>query len=121
MERIWRDKTKSTKTELNEEIEENSRFMDTGINTGLKSTLGIKTAKHGSDNLEGFLTVVGKPLLKEAFKRRNFEKTNKKTSEIYDNVQRLKKSGCVCVPTDKTNSTRVIKLRTINGGYLTTS
>ena len=54
--------------------------MDTGINTGLKPTLGIKTAKHGSDNLEGFVTAVGKNLLKEAFKRRHFEKTNRKTT-----------------------------------------
>ena len=35
--------------------------MDTGINTGLKPTFGIKTVKHGSDNLEGFLTVLGNP------------------------------------------------------------
>ena len=58
---FWRDQKQSTKTELNEIIEEeNSRFMDTGLNTGLKPTFGIKTAKHGSDNLEGFLTAVGK-------------------------------------------------------------
>ena len=40
--------------------------MATGLNTGLNPTFGIKTEKHGSDNLKGFLTAVGKPLLKEA-------------------------------------------------------
>ena len=83
--------------------------MATGLNTGLKPTFGIKTVNHGSDNLEGLLTALGKTLLKEAFKRRRFELPNKKSSEIYNVLQRLKKSGCVCVPTDKTNSTRVIK------------
>ena len=34
--------------------------MATGLNTGLKTTFGIKIAKHGYDNLEGFLTVVEK-------------------------------------------------------------
>ena len=41
--------------------------MATGLNTGLKTTFGIKKAKHGSDNLEGFLTALEKILLKEAF------------------------------------------------------
>ena len=51
-----------------------------------------------------------KTLLKEAFKRRRFERQNKKTKEIYDILQRLKKSGSVCVPTYKTNSTKVIQI-----------
>ena len=51
----------STETELNEVIKENYRFMATGLNTGLKPTFGVKTAKQGSDNLEGFLTTVEKP------------------------------------------------------------
>ena len=33
--------------------------MATGLNNGLKPTFGIKTAKHRSDNIEGFLTAVG--------------------------------------------------------------
>ena len=104
-----RDQKQSTEPEENEEIEEESGFMATGLNTGLKPTFGVKTEKNGSDNLEGFLTAVGKTLLKEAFKRRSFERQNRKTVEIYDVLQELKKSRCVCVPTDKTNSTRVIK------------
>ena len=67
--------------------------MATGLNTGLKPTFVIKTVKHGSDNLEGFLTAVKKNLLKEAFKRRRFERTNNKTSEIYEILQRLKNPG----------------------------
>ena len=35
--------------------------MSNGLNTGLKPTFGIRTAKNGSDNLKGFLTLVGKP------------------------------------------------------------
>ena len=84
--------------------------MATGLNTGLNPTFGIKTVKHGYDNLEGFLTAVEKPFLNEAFKRRRFECQNRKTSEIYDVIQILKKSRCVCVPTDKTNSTGVINI-----------
>ena len=52
----------------------------------------------------------GKTLLKEAFKCRRFERPNRKTSEIYDVLQRLKKSGCFCVQTDKTDYTRVINI-----------
>ena len=51
---FWRDQKQSTETEIqdvNEEEEEDSRFKATGLDTGLKPTFGIKTAKHGSDNL----------------------------------------------------------------------
>ena len=64
--------------------------MATGLNTVLKPDFGVKTAKHGSDNLEGFLTAVEKTLLKEAFKRRRFDCQNSKTVEIYDVLQELK-------------------------------
>ena len=75
---FWRDQKQSTEPKENE-IEEKSRFMATGLNIGLNPTFGVKTAKHGSDNLEGFLTAVGKTLLTEAFKRRHFDRQNKKT------------------------------------------
>ena len=108
---FWRDQEQSTETELNElNKEEESRFMATGLNTGLKPIFEINTVKHGSENLEGFLTAVGKTLLKEAFKRRRFKRPNKKTRKIYEVLQRLKQSGSVCVTTDKTNSTRVISI-----------
>ena len=106
---FWRDQEQSTEPEENK-IEKESRFMATGLNTGLKPTFGVKTAKHGSDNLKGFLTAVGKTLLKEVFKRRRFDRQNRKTVEIYDVLQELKKSGFFCVPMDKTNTTRVIKI-----------
>ena len=57
---FWRYQKQSTEPEANEEIEEESRFMATGLNTGLKPTIGVKIAKHGYDNLEGFLTAVKK-------------------------------------------------------------
>ena len=84
---FWRDQKQSTEPEANEKIEEESRFMATGLNTGLNPTFGVKTVKHVSDNLEGFLTAVGKTLLKKAFKRRRFERQNRKTVEIYDVLQ----------------------------------
>ena len=34
--------------------------MANGLNTSLKPKFGIKTVKHGSDNLEGLLTAVEK-------------------------------------------------------------
>ena len=40
--------------------------MATGLNNALKPKFGIKTAKYGSDNLEGFQTAAEKTLLKEA-------------------------------------------------------
>ena len=43
------------------------------------------------------------------FLRERFNHQNRKTVEIYDVLQELKKFGCVCVPTNKTNATRVIK------------
>ena len=58
---FWRDQKQSTEPEANEKIEEESRFVATGLNTGLKPTFGVKTAKNGFDNLEGFLTAVKKP------------------------------------------------------------
>ena len=58
---FWRDQKQSIGPEANEEIEEEYRFMATGLNTGLKPTFGVKTEKHGSDNLKCFLTAVGKP------------------------------------------------------------
>ena len=58
---FWRGQKQSTETELNElNEEENSIFMATGLNTCLNPTFGIKAVKHGSDNLEGFLTAVEK-------------------------------------------------------------
>ena len=96
--------------DVNEEEEEYSRCKATSLDTGLKPTFGIKTANNGSDNLEGFLTAVEKTLLKEAFKRRRFERQNTKTKEIYYILQNLKKPGAVCVPTDNTNSTKVIQI-----------
>ena len=56
--------------------------MATGLKTGLKPTFGVKTEKHGSGNLKGFLTAVGKALLKEDFKRKLFERQNRKTVKI---------------------------------------
>ena len=70
--------------------------MATGLNTGLKPTFGLKTAKHGSDNLEGFLTAVEKTLLEEALKRRRFDRQNRETVEIYNVLQELKNPD-VCV------------------------
>ena len=85
------DKKQSTETKLNElNEEEESTFMATGLNTGLKPIFEINTVKYGSENLEGFLTAVGKTLLKEAFKRRRLELPYKKTREIYKVLQILK-------------------------------
>ena len=63
--------------------------MATGLNTGLKPIFGIKTAKHGSENIKGFLTAVVKTLLKEAFRCQRFKRLNKKTREIYEVLQKL--------------------------------
>ena len=59
---------------------------------------------------EGFLAAVEKIILKEDFRRQHFKRPNNKTREIYKALQKLEKSVSVCVPTDKTNSTRVIKI-----------
>ena len=65
-EKFWRDQKSSTETELNNlNEEEESRFVATGLNTGLKPTFVLKTAKHGSENLEILLAAVEKILPKE--------------------------------------------------------
>ena len=94
--------------------------MTTGLNTGLKPTFGIKTAKHGSDNLEGFLTALEKILLKEAFKRRRFERPNRKTSEIYKVLQRLKNPDVSVFRQTKTITQELLISKTTNYGSLTT-
>ena len=48
---------KSTKKESPEE-EEDTIFKATGLITGLNPTFGVKTERHGSNNLEGFLIAV---------------------------------------------------------------
>ena len=93
---FWRHQKQSTEPEENEEIGEKYRFMATCLNTSLKPTFGVKTEKHGSDDLKGFLTVVGKTLLKEAFKRRRLYRQNRKTVKIYDVLQELKIRMCLC-------------------------
>ena len=84
--------------------------MASGLNTGLKPTFGLKTKKHGSNNIEVFLTEVKKILLKETFRRRRFEHIKKKTREIYEVLQNMKNSVSVYVPTYKTNSTGVTEI-----------
>ena len=44
------------------------------------------------------------------FKRRRFDRQNRRIVDIYDVFQELKKSGIVFVPTDKMNATRLIKI-----------
>ena len=85
--------------------------MAISLSKGLKPIFGLKNENHGSNNIEGFLTAVGKTLLKEAFICRRFERPNKKSREIYEVLQKLKNSGSVCLPTDNTNSTRLTQFR----------
>ena len=47
--------------------EDETIFKAYSLNTGLKPTFSLKTLKHGSEDLEGVLTVVEGTLLKEAF------------------------------------------------------
>ena len=44
------------------------------------------------------------------FRVQKIDRQNRKTVEIYNVLQELKKYGCVCVPTDKTSPTRLIKI-----------
>ena len=62
------------------------------LNTGLKPAFGLKTAKVGSDNIEGFLTEVKKSH-QRGFLTPTFERPNKKTREIYKVLHKLKKYG----------------------------
>ena len=56
----------------------------TGLRMVLKPIFVFKNAKHGPNNIEGLLPVVGKNLPREAFRRRRFERPNKKTREIHE-------------------------------------
>ena len=57
---FWSEQKQSTKIELHEE-EEDSIFMATSLSTGLNPTFHLNIENHGSENLEGFLTVVENP------------------------------------------------------------
>ena len=67
--------------------------------------------KHGSNNLEGPLTAAGKTLLKEYFKRRCFERPNKKTA---DGNQRLQFTVEIMKP-EENSSTHEKEGRVQNG------
>ena len=53
---------KSTGNEIPEE--DKIIFKSTGLNTVLQPKFGLKTAKHDSCNIEGFLTAVERNFLK---------------------------------------------------------
>ena len=80
------------------------------MSTCLKPIFGLKPAIHVSDNFEGSLNIRRKTLLKEAFWLRRFERPNKKSREIHEVLQKLKKYGSVCVTIDKTKCTSVIQV-----------
>ena len=107
-------------TELNYiNKEENSRFISTGLNTGLNPNFGINSLKHGSDNPKFLLTAMKKTLLKEAFKRQCSERPNRKTSEIYEVLQRLKNPDVSVIRQTKPIPRELLKSKNINGGSLT--
>ena len=54
---LLRDQKQSTKNELLEEKGDNI-FKATGLSTCIKPIFGLNTVKHGSNNLEGFLTAI---------------------------------------------------------------
>ena len=68
-------------TEIENELPEaeDTIFKAADLNTGLKTTVGLKTVNNVSNNIEGFMTAVEKTLLKEAFRRKRFKHWNNKT------------------------------------------
>ena len=52
--------------------------MATGLNTDLKPKFGVKTAKHGFDNLEGFPTAAKKISSKRLLNADNLNSRTKK-------------------------------------------
>ena len=83
--------------------------MATGLNTGLIPTFGIKTANHGLENLEGFLTAVENPP-KEGFLTPTLQTPEQENQSNLQSPSETERSGSVCVLIDKTNSTRVIEI-----------
>ena len=79
-----------------------------GLNTSLKPIFGLKTAMHGSENLDSFLATVEITLIKEAFRRLNFGQPNRKTRYIQEIIHNMKNSKTVCVPTEKNKSTCLV-------------
>ena len=67
-----------------------------------------------------FLTAVGKNLLKEDFKRRRFERPNKKTSEIDEVIQGLKNPDVSVFRKKKTIPREYLRSKTTYNNYLTT-
>ena len=62
-----REQKQTTESESKLSGEGDTIFRATGLNTDLKHTFGLNNAKHGSENIKEFLTIVKINLLKEAF------------------------------------------------------
>ena len=56
--------------------------MATGLNTGLKPKFGVKTAKHGFDNLKGFPTAVKKISSRRLLNADNLNSRTKKQLKV---------------------------------------
>ena len=62
-----REQKQTTESESKLSGEGDTIFRATSLNTDFKHTFGLNNAKHGSENIKGFLTTVKINLLKEAF------------------------------------------------------
>ena len=88
MEIILARPKKSTINDIPEKYE--TRFKAASLNTALNPTFGIKTSKHFSDNIEGFLPALEGIPINEAFQSQHFGFPNKKTREIQGVLLKLK-------------------------------
>ena len=60
---LWWDQKQSIKNELYEELEARLSFTD--LNTGLKPTFDLNTARHTSNNLKSLLDALHRNILNE--------------------------------------------------------
>ena len=79
-----------------------------GMKTGLKPVTINLTAPRASELVEGFITQLQRTLLKQLMDKRDSNKSNDKTQQIRMLQKKLKATDMVVVPTDKTNSFKMI-------------
>ena len=103
---LWWDQKQSTKNEIYEELEARLTFTD--LNTGLKPTFGLNTAKHNFNNLKSFLDALERNLFNKYLQQQCFKVNNRKIRDIEVIIQSLNKYDNVCMLIHKTKTTLLI-------------
>ena len=104
-----KDKRMNNRKEKPIKIVMENNESNMGMGTGLKPIKVNLSAPRASEDVEAFLQTLENELLQQAFKIKHKKATNSRSERIKDLQQTLKKDIYnVVIPTDKTNSFKVV-------------